>query len=102
MLEQIKQKVQTIANNSNKQIIIGVYQNMITSHNEFCGCNYCIILLEYVKMKKRLSFNKKNMNNLDNPGDYFFNDEDEIEQIIKKMNEKILELKHKKNELKII
>jgi len=55
MLDQIKQKVQTIANNSNRKIIIGLYGNLISKHNEFCGCNYCIILEQYVAAKKYLT-----------------------------------------------
>jgi hypothetical protein len=101
MLEEIKQKALTIANNSNKQIIVGVYRNMIASHNEFCGCNYCIILSEYVQMKKYLSANNRRMDS----HDYNFWDHANVAtdlNDIKKIREKIIELKHKMNELKII
>ncbi len=101
MLEEIKQKVQKIANNSSKQIIVGVYRNMIASHNEFCGCSYCVILSEYVQMKKYLSANNRRMNN----PDYDFWDNANVATDlngIKQIREKIIELKHKKNELKII
>lgn len=99
MLEEIKQKVQTIANNSSKQIIVGVYRNMIASHNEFCGCNYCVILAEYVKMKKYLSANNRRM---DNPDYDFWNNENVVTDLngIKQIREKIIELKEQKNNLK--
>jgi hypothetical protein len=101
MLEEIKQKVQTIANNSSKQIIVEVYRNMITSHNEFCGCNYCSILSEYVRMKKYLSANNRRM---DDPEYDYYNNENVANDLngIKQIREKISELKQKKNELKTI
>ena len=99
MLEEIKQKVQTIANNSSKQIIVGVYRNMIASHNEFCGCNYCVILSEYVQMKKYLSANNRRMNN---PDYDFWNNSNVATDLngIKQIREKIIELKEQKNNLK--
>lgn len=99
MLEEIKQKVQTIANNSSKQIIVGVYRNMIASHNEFCGCNYCVILSEYVQMKKYLSANNRRM---DNPDYDFWNNENVATDLngIKQIRERIIELKEQKNNLK--
>ena len=99
MLEEIKQRVQTIANNSSKQIIVGVYRNMIASHNEFCGCNYCVILSEYVQMKKYLSANNRRM---DNPDYDFWNNENVATDLngIKQIRERIIELKEQKNNLK--
>jgi len=99
MLEEIKQKVQTIANNSSKQIIVEVYRNMIASHNEFCGCNYCVILSEYVQMKKYLSANNRRM---DNPDYNFWDNENVATDLngIKQIREKIIELKEQKNNLK--
>ena len=99
MLEEIKQKVQAIANNSSKQIIAGVYRNMIASHNDFCGCNYCVILSEYVQMKKYLSANNRRM---DGPFYDFWDNTKVANDLngIKQIREKIVELKHKKNELK--
>ena len=101
MLEEIKQKAQTIANSSSKQIIVGVYRNMIASHNEFCGCNYCVILSEYVQMKKYLYANNRRMNS----SYYDFWDNANVVtdlNVTKQIREKISELKHKKDKLKII
>lgn len=55
MLETLKQKVQTRTQNSNDRIVVGVFQNMINSHNDFCGCDYCLILREYVDKKVQLT-----------------------------------------------
>jgi hypothetical protein len=50
-LEEINKKVQQKLNQNHKSIIISYYQTLINNHNEFCGCNYCLILKEYVNLK---------------------------------------------------
>jgi hypothetical protein len=50
-LEEINKKVQQRLNQNHKSIIISYYQTLINNHNEFCGCNYCLILKEYVNLK---------------------------------------------------
>lgn len=55
MLEEIRKKVQSKVNAGHKQIILGVYLNLIKAHNDFCSCDYCNILKEYVRTKKYLT-----------------------------------------------
>lgn len=55
MLEEVNRKVLEILSQSNNKIIIGAYRNMISSHNGFCGCNYCEVLKEYIAEKKALT-----------------------------------------------
>ena len=50
----MKRRAITIANHSSQEIVLRVYQHMINKHQEFCNCNYCTILKEYVMRKKRL------------------------------------------------
>jgi len=50
-LEEIKQKVQQKLNLNHKSIIISYYQTLVNNHNDFCGCNYCLILRNYVNLK---------------------------------------------------
>lgn len=78
---------------------MGVYRNLIASHNDFCGCNYCLLLVDYVQMKKYLSTNNRRM---DNP-DYDFHNNQNIAadmDDITKIREKIHTLKKQKDELK--
>jgi hypothetical protein len=51
----MKRRAITIANHSSQEIVLRVYQHMINKHQEFCDCNYCTLLKEYVTRKKRLS-----------------------------------------------
>ena len=101
MLEEIKRKAQAIANNSNKEIIVGLYRNLIVYHNEFCECNYCSVLKEYVRMKKMLAKFNQSM-------DSEFYEMQNCENInrglnyLKQTKEKILELKREKNAMKTI
>ncbi len=62
MLTEIKDKVEKRLDNSEKEVILGVYRNLVNSHNEFCDCNYCNILKEYVIKKKRLNYSKRMIN----------------------------------------
>ena len=107
MLETIRQRVQTAVNNSTQQIIVGVYQNMIASHNEFCGCNYCTVLKEYIKVKKFKSILNRELNNRNH--DYFYRaghwdpgEEEDMLCHIRKLGSKIKELKIYKDSLKVV
>lgn len=103
MLETIRQRVQTAVNNSTKQIIVGVYQNMIASHNEFCGCNYCTVLKDYVKMKRYKSSTSKRLRMMEIDCGYWSADiEEDMLSDIRKINNKIKELKIYKDSLKVV
>lgn len=101
MLAEIKKKVQKIANSSQKEIVVAVYRNLIAAHNDFCGCNYCVILKDYVQMKRYLSANNRRM---DDPEYDFWNNEMVGEDLkgIRQIREKIKELKQQKNKLKVL
>lgn len=103
MLETIRQRVQTAVNNSTKQIIVGVYQNMIASHNEFCDCNYCTVLKEYVRMKRYKASTSKRLRMLGIDYGYWNADiEEDMFSDIRKVNSKIKELKIYKDSLKVL
>ena len=103
MLETIRQRVQTAVNNSTKQIIVGVYQNMIASHNEFCGCNYCTVLKDYVRMKRYKSSTSKRLRMMEIDYGYWSADiEEDMLSDIRKINNKIKELKIYKDSLKVV
>ena len=103
MLETIRQRVQTAVNNSTKQIIVGVYQNMIASHNEFCGCNYCTVLKDYVQMKRYKSSTSKRLRMMEIDCGYWSADiEEDMLSDIRKINNKIKELKIYKDSLKVV
>ncbi len=51
----LKRRAITIANHSSQEIVLRVYQHLINKHQEFCTCDYCNILKEYVHRKKRLT-----------------------------------------------
>lgn len=55
----LRQRIDTIVNNASKEIIVGVYLKRIDAHNEFCDCDYCVILKEYVRAKKTLPHLKR-------------------------------------------
>ena len=61
----LRNKVQQKVNERHREIIMGVYLNMIKSHNDFCGCNYCKILVEYVQLKKYRTALDRRMNSHD-------------------------------------
>lgn len=51
-LQDLRKRVNQKVSQRHNEIIIGVYKQMVDSHNEFCGCNYCQILTSYVKLKR--------------------------------------------------
>ena len=63
MLEEIKIRIQQKLNQKHKDLILAYYQIMINNHNEFCGCNYCLILEKYVKLKKYLCVENRRLDN---------------------------------------
>ena len=103
-LEQINQKVQEKVNNCQSQIIVGVYRNLVNSHNDFCDCNYCSILKKYVTLKKGLCAFNKNFRwsgDFYSEEDYFeYNDKYDFQKSAYKA--KISQLKKKKNSLKVV
>lgn len=66
----IKRRAIVIANNSSQEIVLRVYQHMIDKHQDFCNCNYCTILKEYVTRKKMLSRYHRLYEYSDNDLDY--------------------------------
>ncbi len=106
MLEEIKQRVQERVNQSHKQIVLSVYQKMVNTHNTLCGCNYCILLEEYILRKKHLSRCKRRISQ-----EWYYNGDPIIltpEVVQEEMNnifrlkEIITKLKYQKDSLKII
>jgi hypothetical protein len=99
MVEEIKRKAQEVANKNREAVIMGVYRNMVNSHHEHCGCNYCTILTHYIQMKKYLSAQHRRMN--DPEYDFWNNEEVEYDlNTIKRIKQKIKSLKREKDELK--
>ncbi len=68
-LEQIRSKVKEKVQQAHSTIIIAAYKKMIDNHNEFCGCNYCLLLGQYVDLKRSHSYMRKLINSADY--DYF-------------------------------
>lgn len=100
MLEEIKKKIQKRADDSRKEIVVAIYQKMIIRHNDFCGCDYCLILSNYVRLKKSLCIS----NRLLNDPEYCFDDKyyDHYLERIKSNKNKIRILKQEKDKLKKI
>lgn len=94
MLIEIKQKALEKTNRCHSQIIMRVYKNMIQTHNDLCGCEYCCILREYIKW----NILQSKMNRIEkHPQIYEFSVSFREKEMIK---EKIKELKQKKDLLK--
>lgn len=106
MLEEIRKRVQEKVNQSHKQIVLGVYQKMVNTHNTLCGCNYCILLEEYILRKKHLSRYKRRLTQ-----ELYYNGDPiiltpEVEQeemnSIFRLKQIITKLKYQKDKLKIV
>ena len=100
MLEEIKEKVNQKVNQRHKDIIISVYKSMLSKHNEFCGCDYCILLDQYVKYKKfKVAVNRR----IDD--DWYTSNLAALNyrlEDVKQLELKIQSLKIEKDKLKII
>lgn len=106
MLEEVKQRVQEKVNQSHRQIVLGVYQKMVNTHNTLCGCNYCILLEEYILRKKHLSRYKRRISQdwWQNGDPIILTPEDVREEMTSlfRLKEIITKLKYQKDSLKII
>lgn len=100
-LRLIQQKVEQKVNSHHRQVVMEVYRNMVRSHNDLCGCNYCQVLKEYIDKKKSAHAIRRKMEDQDYP---YFNDRtttaDYINILI--LNRQIEQLKQKKDSLKEI
>ncbi len=102
MLEEIRKKVQDKVNQKSSIIILEYFQQLINRHNDFCGCNYCLLLEEYVKLKKYKThfhrkyyeYEKQDYINIKIEGEFFYN--------YKTIENKIKNLKKQKDKLKLI
>ena len=90
----LRQRVDTLVNNASKEIIVGVYLKRIDAHNEFCECDYCAILKQYVRAKKSLCRMKR---------DYYRNDGESqnLWDRINRQKDFIRMLKQQKDTLKL-
>jgi hypothetical protein len=52
MLNEIYNEVDIIVQSKIEEIINGVYNGLISNHNDFCGCNYCKIMEECLSLEK--------------------------------------------------
>ena len=101
MLEEIKRRVEEKVNQSNPQIIMGMYQNMVKSHKDLngCDCNYCRLLRKYVQAKLDMSRYIRYMNS--HEFDYYNNpDIVRYETRLSEMKREIKNLKCAKDKLK--
>lgn len=57
-LEELNLKIKEKINKNHNIIIIGVFNELIKTHNDFCDCEYCDILRQYVYYKKSISRQK--------------------------------------------
>lgn len=57
-LKEVKAEVNRRVQQSDK-VILGLLGNLVKSHNEYCGCNYCKLLGNYVPMKIELHHRNK-------------------------------------------
>lgn len=96
-LNDINSKIEERVKQNSQKIIVGMYQNMIKSHNDFCGCNYCNILKDYIEEKKKLSRYNRWVDEQENVFSY-----DLQQNSILRMKFKIEEMKLAKNKLKIL
>ena len=100
----MRRKAISIANHSSEKIVLGVYQNLISSHNSFCSCDYCQILRVYVDRKRALSRFKRidyefyNIHPFDLGGDFGVDRTFYTE--VERRKEEIKALKCKKDALK--
>jgi len=103
-IAEVRAKSQAIANSRTKEIIIAVYQKMVAAHNEFCGCNYCVILKDYVQLKKYACAYKRRMeqDNYPNGDSKFFDAEREHREMdnLFQIKFRVAELKKQKDQLK--
>lgn len=96
-LETIRAEINNRVQNSDK-VILGVLGNLVKSHNEFCGCEYCLILKEYVRLKIRL--HHRNKYNSYYFGRREYKDWLHYEEDLIYLKNKVKELKKQKDQIK--
>lgn len=88
----LKRKAISIANKSKDAVVLGVFKNLIKSHNEFCDCEYCDILKKYVTLKKAIPRLSQRA--------FEFDDRETYDQLVRR-KELIKVLKKQKDSLKV-
>lgn len=96
LVAEINNRVRDKVNSANIEIITGMYERIIHSHNDFCGCNYCLILKEYVDKKKQLIRVKRKILDTNNEYTCSF-----LYQTLHRLEREIASLKIEKDKLKL-
>jgi hypothetical protein len=103
MLEKIQKEVQTIANRQQTEIVLKVFQGLVSRHNPtHCMCDYCCIKYTYVMAKIRLHHLKKELD--EHEYNDYLNDTHgtNLEHRIDAAKALIIQLKQEKDLLKCI
>lgn len=98
--QDLNQKIKERIKQKHSEIILGVYQYMVYSHNDFCGCDYCKILKEYVFYKKRACLQNRLINEMEDNDYYDLRPFGNSYEKLSDYKKKYLELKKQKDALK--